>query len=127
MDSKAWFRWIFWSLPNRDEIGMTYRIIMYADPPHESRGCHIFHSFAEWMGNELEATEKKNYTIFQSALLLASSSQYNLWELDKEEEPQLLWVEAAASVWDLEPCGALKSSRRAPGSANSDTVCTQVL
>lgn len=35
-------------------------------------------------------------------------------------------MEAAASVWDLEPCGAARSSRRALGSANSDSGWTQV-
>lgn len=53
-----------------------------------------------------------NSRIKNQLLLPASSSQYFWWELDKEEEPQLLWVEAAGSVWDLESCGAPRSSRR---------------
>lgn len=57
---------------------------------------------------------------------LPVATQYFWWELDKEEEPQLLRVEAAASVWDLEPCGAVRSLRRALGSANSDSGWTQV-
>lgn len=74
----------------------------------------------------MNSRTKYIYIYFNQLLLLASSSQYFWWELDKEEEPQLLWVEAAGSVWDLEPCGALRSSSRAVGSANSYWVWTQV-